>query len=618
MNQIFKNGFIMAPLKLGYCHDKDGYVNNRHLSFYKKRGEHLGAVILEPLYIDSRLKENPFQLGIDDDDKVEGLSRIVEMLHKTNTKAIAHLNHPGRMANKMIPGSFHWTASEVPCPSVGATPIAMDRTMMDEAIRQLVMAAQRAEKAGFDMIEVQAGYGYLLMQFLSPATNKRADEYGGSTENRMRFPLEVIKAIATSVNIPLICRLTSDEMLPDGFTLNDALTFAHELEKNGVSMIHVTTGSACTSAPWFYQHMFTQKGKTWHDAYEIKKRVAIPVIFHGRINSAEDIQFLKEKYGASYMSLGRALVADENFIAKHLGINHEPIRPCLACSEACLGGVRTGVGLGCVVNPTVNKSEEILETPTAQPKQIVVVGGGLAGMQAALTLKKRGHEVTLFEKKKLGGQFNLASLPPKKESLNNIISYYDKALKHFGVNIKMQEVTPELINSLNPDMVIMATGSIPIIPPIKNISNYQWAEILENLPSGKKVVIIGGGLIGSEVASALVENNNEVTIVEMLDDIARDMEMIERNITLQKLKSKNTTILTDHKVTGVEGNRVIAQSSHGDVVNIDGVDIIVISTGMKSFVPFTTNIPTITIGDATKPAKAQDAIHSAYEVACKI
>lgn len=618
MEQFFKNKFIMAPLKLGYCHNKDGFVNERHIDFYKKRAKHLGAVILEPLYIDNRLRENPFQLGIDNDDKIVGLAKIVKLLHETNTKAIAHINHPGRMANPAIPNSYSWSASSIPCPTTGVAPIEMTREMMDDAKGLIIAAAQRAEKAGFDMVEIQAGYGYLLMQFLSPATNHRTDEYGGSLVNRMRYPLEVIGDTIQNIKIPVMCRVTADEMLSNGFSLDEAIVFAKEMEKAGVSLIHVTTGSACTSPPWFYQHMFTQKGKTWKDAYELKKVLSIPVVFHGRIGSAEDISFIEKNYKAEYVALGRSLVADENFVGKILGVIHEPVRPCLACSEECLGGVRSGKGLGCVVNPTVNKQKELLEAPAITPKRIVVVGGGLAGMQAAVTLKKRGHSVVLFEKSKLGGQFNLAYLPPKKEGLEKIIDYYIELVNHLKIEVRIEEATADTIEGLNPELVIMATGSTPAVPAIEGLNRYHWAEILQNPPEDSKVVIIGGGLIGTELASSLVDKNNQVIIVELLDEVARDMEMLERKLTLQKLTDKGVTILTKHKVVKIEQDKVVVLSNDEEEKQITNVDHIIVSTGMKPYKPFKPKIPTIFIGDANKPAKAADAIHSAFELACSI
>lgn len=294
---------MMAPLKLGYCHQKDGKVNDRHLNFYAARSKHVGGIAFEPFYIDAGLRENPFQLGLDADYKIEGIRNLVELLHRTNTKAI----------------------------------------------EKMVAAAQRAEMAGVDFIEIQFGYGYLMSQFLSAAINQRADKYGGSLENRMRFPLLVFNTIKAAINIPVIARISADDLLPGGIKTDEAILFSKELIKSGVVALHVTAGSACTSPAWFYQHMFIPKGKNWELAARINEVVSVPVFFHGRIHSKDDITELREKYGASCFSIGRAMVADERFVEKILNGGSENIRPCLACSEGCLGGVRAGKGLSCVV-----------------------------------------------------------------------------------------------------------------------------------------------------------------------------------------------------------------------------------------------------------------------------
>ena len=288
-----RNPFIMALVKLGYS-DGTGVVTQRHIDFYGPRSKHVGAVTLEPLYMDAGLRELPTQLGIDNDNKLEGLKKLTDLIHGNGAKAIAHINHPGRMANPKIPGNYHWSSTDKACESGGAVPQKMDRAMMDKVIRMHTEAAQRAEKAGFDFVELQTGHGYLLAQFLSPAVNDRTDEYGGNLENRMRFPLEVVRAVVQAVNIPVIARISGDEIIPNGFHLDEMAVYAKKLEAEGVAALHVIAGTACGTPPWFFQHMFIPKGKTWQLAGELKKKVDIPVIFLGRIHSADDIETIKE------------------------------------------------------------------------------------------------------------------------------------------------------------------------------------------------------------------------------------------------------------------------------------------------------------------------------------
>jgi 2,4-dienoyl-CoA reductase (NADPH2) len=241
----------MAPVKLGYT-SGDGKVNEKHLSFYFKRSNHVGAVTLEPLYIHKGLRELPTQLGIDADDKIEGLKKLTDLIHSKGAKVIAHLNHPGRMANPKIPGNFWVSATDKPCENGGATPKRMNKEDIREAIDIWTQAAIRAEKAGFDYVELQFGHGYLVAQFLSPVVNDRDDEYGGSLENRMRFAFEVLDSVKSAVNIPLIVRITSDEILPQGIKLEEAKIFAKELEKRGVAALHAIAGSACNTRHGFF------------------------------------------------------------------------------------------------------------------------------------------------------------------------------------------------------------------------------------------------------------------------------------------------------------------------------------------------------------------------------
>ncbi len=611
-----KNNFIMAPIKLGYS-DADGKINERHLAFYAERNRYLGAITPEPLYLDKGLREIPTQIGIDSDDKLPGLQKLTTTIKAHGTKAIAHLNHPGRMANPKIPGNYHLSSTDKPCENGGATPKRMTAADMDSVIAIFESAAQRAEKAGFDIIELQLGHGYLLAQFLSPAVNDRTDEYGGSFENRVRFPLAVFDAVKNAVNLPVIVRISGEEMTPNGIKINESIKLAQLLEARGAAAIHVSAGTVCSTPPWFFQHMFVPKGKTWDFAAKIKSAVNMPVIFVGRINSAKDVNRLEKEYRADYIALGRAIITDPHFAAKYSGEVSGAIRPCLACSEGCLGGVKSGQGLGCVVNPSVGHDDTPLE-PTTRTKKFAVVGGGLAGMQAALTLKERGHSVEIYEKDKLGGQFNLAHLPPNKSSLKEIVDYFEYELRQAGIPIIKKEATAADLDAQKYDAAIIATGAKPTLPPIKGLEEYYWTEFLrdENLPENQTIVVIGGGLIGIEIASKLVEKHNRVIIIEMLDDVARGMEMIEKTLTLKKLKAKNVTIFTGTKVTQIDGDKVFIEGANESV--LEGIDKIVVATGMQSYRPLANapvDLPVHIIGDAKKVGKAQEAIRDGYTLA---
>lgn len=613
-----RNEFIFAPIKLGYS-DGTGQVLEKHLHFYDRRSKYVGAVTPEPLYIHKGLRELPTQLGIDSDDKIAGLENLTAIIHQNGAKAIAHLNHPGRMANPKIPGNFFVSSSATPCENGGQTPKAMDESDMNEAILLLTSAAQRAEKSGFDIIELQMGHGYLSAQFLSPAVNQRKDSYGVDFEGRIKFPINMINAVQKATNLPLIVRISGDEMIPNGFHLEEMIQFSQILHDMKVDAVHVTAGTVCSTPPWFFQHMFVPKGKTWDMAAVIKKAIDISVVAVGKIHSAADIEKIKAEGKADYIAMGRALVADPDIVGKYLGEVKGQILPCLACSEGCLGGVKSGQGLGCVVNPRVGNNKFKCKE-TTDSKAIAVVGGGLAGMEAAIQLKKRGHNPVIFEKEKLGGQFNLAWLPPGKSSLKELVDYYVEEIDYLHIPVENKEFLEEDAQGF--DEVIVATGATPIAPNIEGLKKYYWTEFLydNQLPENESVMVVGGGLIGMEVASKLVEKTNKVIVVEMLDEVARGMEMIEKKMTLAKLKKFGAKIYTGHKVVKVNED-VVTLHAEEDMI-IENIDKVVLATGMKSENMLYNNLKDKVkchiIGDAHKVGKALDAIHEAFALACKI
>lgn len=612
-----RNPFIFAPIKTGYS-DGSGTVTARHLAFYERRARYLGALIPEPFYLDKGLRELPTQAGIDDDGKIAGLKKLAETIHQAGARAVAHLNHPGRMANPKIPGNYFVSSTNRPCENGGATPKMMSREDMKTVTAQFVGCAQRAARADFDIIELQMGHGYLLAQFISPFVNDRTDEFGGAYENRIRFPLEVLGAIIRSVDRPIIIRISGEEMIPGGIKLPEMVELSGRLEKMGAAAVHVSAGSVCSSPPWFFQHMFIPKGKTWEMAKEIKAGIHIPTIFVGRIDSFEDIEKLRKEYSAEYVAIGRALVADPDFVGKYFGEVEGPVRPCLACVEGCLGGVKSGQGLQCLVNPEAGKETEPAQ-PAEHRKKYAVVGGGLAGMQAAVTLRKRGHAVDLYEKKVLGGQFNLAHRTPHKKSMARLVPYFTTELKDHEVNILSKEATKaDLISQY--DGIILATGSLPAVPPIPGLDAFYWADILlpENLPKDKNVLIIGGGLIGVDIATALIPRNNKVIIVKRTTDFGEDMEIIAKTLSLKMMREKGTLFSNNTHIKKIEGRTVHAERNGADIAFHD-IDLVVVSTSMISYNPLEKElagkIPVYVIGDARQVGNAQEAIRSGYETA---
>jgi len=354
-----------------------------------------------------------------------------------------------------------------------------------------------------------------------------------------------LRAVKESVDLPIIARISGDEMMPDGIKLSEMAVFSRILEEHGVEAIHISAGTVCSTPPWYFQHMFVPKGKTWEMAAKIKEEITIPVIFVGQINTVEDIEKIRTEFPADYIAVGRALIADPDFIGKYQGEVKGVIMPCLACVEGCLGGVKSGQGLQCLVNPQVGKETETVEK-ARQPERYAIIGGGLAGMEAAVVLKERGHDVDLYEKNKLGGQFNLASLTPNKRSMEKLVPYFIERLKEKNINPIFKEAgKSDLINKY--DGIILATGSESSGLDIPGLDKFYWADILlkENLPENKNVLIIDGSLIGVDIATGLIPKNNKITIVKRTTDFGEDMEMIAKNLSLKMMKEKET-VFSDH------------------------------------------------------------------------
>ncbi|MFP4135528.1 MAG: NAD(P)/FAD-dependent oxidoreductase [Candidatus Acetothermia bacterium] len=614
----FRNEFIMAPVKTGY-NEGQGEVTRRHLEFYDRRAAHVGGVIPEPFYLDRGLRELPTQMGIDSEDKLSGLRELTGVVGDNGAKAIAHLNHPGRMANPKIDENYYVSSTDVACENGGAEPKRMTEEDIFNAKVLFRDAAVRAEEAGFDLIELQFGHGYLVAQFLSKRVNDREDRYGGSFENRARFGLEVLQEVKEATNLPVQVRLSGDEMVEGGIDFEESKEFARRLVENGVDGIHVSAGTVCTTPPWYFQHMFTPKGRTWEMASMLKEELPVPITAVGQINGEEDVDKIKKNEMADFLAVGRALVADPDFVGKYTGEIHRRIRPCLACSDGCLGGVKSGEGLGCLMNPAV-KDFEGLEEPEVE-KEVAVVGGGLAGMSAARTLDERGHDVTLYEKDELGGIFNFAPLPPGKDPLQKGIDYFISEVRDREIEVVKKEARKEDLEGY--DHVVVATGARPVFPEIEGLDDYRWAEVLkeDNIPSGKKVMVIGGGLVGVETTKALAEKENEVTLVEILPEVGGNMIGLEKAQLLNSLgKRDNVEIATETDIERIEDDKVFA-TKNGEKLYWEGVEEFVVVTGVKSYNPLDEEelaIPSDVIGDAREPAKAEDAIKSGYQVAKRI
>jgi 2,4-dienoyl-CoA reductase-like NADH-dependent reductase (Old Yellow Enzyme family)/thioredoxin reductase len=612
------NRIALAPVKTALG-GTDGLATDRHIAYYRRRAQGgAGLLILEPLFVDPMGREHPRQLGVDADAGIPGLRRIVEAVHEEASLIFAHLNHAGRAANPKAIGRSPEAPSAVPCPTTGATPEPMSAERIQEVLDCYAEAARRAREAGFDGVELQLGLGYLPAQFLSLRTNSRNDEWGGE-EGRWRFIDRVVALVREAVGpeLALSARISADEKVEGGLGIDDALELGRGVESIGVDALHVVTGSACDSPPWYYQHMALPSGINERLASQLRLAVAVPVMVAGRLGDPDRIRKVVDDGMADVVALGRPLLADPDLPIKIRDGREDEIMGCGSCLQGCLAKVKAGGPVSCLINPELGREGEPVPQAEAVGENLVVVGGGPAGLEAALIANRAGFQVTLFERRPaLGGQFALAGLTPGKEAMERPFRSLVRAVERSGVDLRVDtEATLEDIAELCPSRVIIATGSRPIIPDIPGLESPLTAEevLTGSRGVGRRTLILGGGLVGIELAEKLAVNDCEVVVVELLEDVARDMEAISRKMTLMRLQALPVEIHTQTRLLSFEGSEAIVRDeATGDERSLGSFDSFLVAVGHRSHDPLSAELVEAgleveVVGDALKPGQVWDA-----------
>ena len=617
------NRLMLAPVKTALG-GPDGKAGPKHAHYYRRRAAGgVGLIITEPLFVDPRGKEHPKQLGIDDDDKIEGLRLIVEAAHAEGAKVFAHINHAGRAANPKAMGQAPEAPSPMPCPSTGATAEAMSEERIQQLVAAFGQAVRRAAEAGFDGVEVQFGLGYLVAQFLSPRTNKRTDAYG-TEEGRQRFAEQVAQAVRDNLGDHMVwtVRLSVDERVPEGLGPQDAVALAKKAREWGAQAAHVVTGSACDSPPWYYQHMSLPGGVNEKMAKSLRDSIGMPVFVAGRMGQPDRIREALAS-GIDGVALGRALLADPDLPKKMREGREDAIQVCGSCLQGCLARVKAGGPIGCIVNPEVGHEDEPLQkAPTA--KHVVVVGGGPAGLQTAITARQRGHRVTLLDKGNLGGQFALASLAPGKAAMEKTHSALAQRARLEGVELRTGVTADvEMVASLAPDEVVVATGSEAVRIPVPGLQDaWTGADVLTGkVQVGKRALVVGGGLVGLEVAEFLAERGVTVVVVEMLEEVARDMELVTRKLTMKRMAQMPVAIHKSTRVVRVEGGEAFVQREGADAPeSLGSFDTFVVAVGNRAVDELSEalrkqGLSVHVAGDAVKPGQVWDATQAGFLLA---
>ncbi|MEW6328338.1 MAG: FAD-dependent oxidoreductase [Thermodesulfobacteriota bacterium] len=620
-----RNRIIMPLYPTKYA--TESKVNDRIKAFYQVRARGgVALIVLDCPCLDyPRAYKGPQELRLDTEEYASGIAGLLDIIHAEGARAFMQLNYPKeRISDKEVHGAKKKGGSWVV-----SLANAMSREEATEIIEIMAAGARRAREVGYDGVEIQASYGDLIAQLLSPLLNKRTDDLGGLPENRCRFLTGLIGRVKQSAgqDFPIMVKLVCDEFISGGLTVNEAISMAGWIEKAGADAIVANAGNKATKFVTIPGHD-RPPGPLTEIAAQIKAAVNLPVIAIGKINTPVLADEIIARGKADFVAMARALIADPDLPNKARSGNIAGIRACTYCLEDCADKGVPDLGRACTVNPFAGLEYRRDVLPVAVKKKILIVGGGPAGIQAAVIASQRGHRAELWEKEaEPGGQLRLADKAPFKEEMSEALRYLIHSLKQSTVQVRLNcPGTVEDIVHAAPDAIILATGSHPIRPPIPGMDSGIVVDARElyakKVLPGQKIVIIGGGDIGCETADWLAKPGREVTVVEMLPEVLGRMKDIPRARLLARLTDKRVNILTDTRVTEISETRVSLEKKDGQRLRIEA-DQVILAVGARSQNSLADELKgkikeVIVIGDASQPGNLGAALRSATEVALKI
>lgn len=626
-----KNRTFMAPMSLGY-ESPDGTVNEKMEAYWLRRAQGgVGCIIVDATSVDPNVPYLGNTLCFRTEESIRKYKSFTAKIHEYGCKIIPQITHPGPESVSAFYG-IPPVASSVYPNSMGQMTRELSREEIPGIVELYVKASLNAKEAGFDGIELHCAHAYMLLgSFLSPLRNKRTDEYGGSLLNRARLLFEVLDGIkaACGEEFPIVLRMSGSERSPQGNTVEDMKRLVPYLEKHGVDCFEISGGTQyerCNKIiPCHGEEEFTNL----KEAKAIREAATKPVITVGKILDAQLTEDVLEANEVDGVVLGRALLADPDFVEKAREKRYDEIAPCAACGVGCVGEQTKRRPATCVINPLAGRELEFEEKPAEAAKNILVVGAGIGGLAAARILAKRGHHVVVAEKeKKAGGQLNLACRAPFKQEISKWIVYLLKECDRYGAEIRYEtEASADMIREENPDIVILATGAEPFVLPVEGKENMiQANDVLGGRVSipGGNVAVIGGGMVGMETAEYILHHSRgaaRVTLIEMMDAIGQGMVPNNLIPTMARFKEENVQIITGAKVKSISEGTILVDTRQGEA-SYPGFTHVVCAVGSKPCNPLYETIKdayeTYVIGDAKEVAQALEAVRSAYELGYRL